>query len=607
MNTNVRDLSDPTLWERSLARAKHRRHIAELSRRSARRRKATSVAVAGAVVTAPVTPLLTVGGGSTDAVAAGGPLEPTVASNVLLERGSLGDAVAQVQRRLGVVDDGIFGPITERAVRRFQAAHGLAPSGVVDAVTWAAIFRSQVTFMKSSAPVPARALPDVVTRSAPRVVASNPRRAAAQRPASTPRPVADRGGAPKRASRALERDLVADPAPAPRPASPVAALSDDCSTVTPVKGVRTGDFGEDRGTHAHAGIDIAAPSGTPVRAAACGRIVEAGVQSGYGNLVCIEHAGGTTTCYAHLARIDARMRQWVKSGQVIGTVGCTGRCTGPHLHFEVRQNGRPVDPSGYVNGTRSLPRGEGGTGGSYPGESRESRTTPTSASASAKRASAPAETSTWGTGAAETGGSGWSGERGEARVASAPAAPEPVAPEAPPAEPAAAAAPEPVAPEPVAPEAPPAEPAAGPVGEGKAAAAAPPEPVAAPEPAAVAAPSEPVAAPEPAAVAAPEPPPMPVAAEPPPPPPAPEPAAAAAPAPPPAPEPAAAAAPEAPTAEPAAGPVGEGEGASAAPAPPAAAEPAAPATPEPAASASPEPAASAAPPAAAAPAASPAP
>src|SRR5215213_5900478 len=93
VNTNVRDLADPTLWERSLERARHRRHIAELSRRHARRRKATSVAVAGAVVTSPVTPLLSVGGAPSEAVAAGGPLEPTHASSVLLRRGSVGEAV----------------------------------------------------------------------------------------------------------------------------------------------------------------------------------------------------------------------------------------------------------------------------------------------------------------------------------------------------------------------------------------------------------------------------------------------------------------------------------------------------------------------------------
>ncbi|HEX8206081.1 MAG TPA: peptidoglycan DD-metalloendopeptidase family protein [Solirubrobacteraceae bacterium] len=335
-----------------------------MGRKHARRRKATSVALAGAVAASPATPLLAVAGAQTSSGVSGavdpGPSE--TASRALLQRGSVGDAVAQVQARIGVDDDGIFGPITERAVRRFQAAHGLAPTGVVDAATWAAIFRAKVVFVKESSPS------DPPRRSSPR-----------------------RGGAGEKRTERLSADLREDPAPAPKPAAPVAILSDDCSTVTPVRGVRTGDFGESRPGHTHAGIDIAAPAGTPVKAAACGRVVQAGPQSGYGNLVCIEHAGGTTTCYAHLSTIGARMRQWVDSGQVIGTVGCTGNCTGPHLHFEVRENGRPVDPSGYVNGTRTLPRGSGGTGGSYPGADSAPRTTGTGAKTSRR-----ARTSTWG-------------------------------------------------------------------------------------------------------------------------------------------------------------------------------------------------------------------
>ncbi|HEV2061584.1 MAG TPA: peptidoglycan-binding domain-containing protein, partial [Solirubrobacteraceae bacterium] len=157
MDTNVRDLSDPLLWERSLARARHRRRIFEMGRKHARRRKATSVALAGAVAAAPTTPLLPVAAAHSPSVAAGAVddgLRSSHATSILLQRGSVGDAVAQVQARIGVDDDGIFGPITERAVRKFQAAHGLEPNGVVDAATWSAIFRSRVVFMKEPAPSP---------------------------------------------------------------------------------------------------------------------------------------------------------------------------------------------------------------------------------------------------------------------------------------------------------------------------------------------------------------------------------------------------------------------------------------------------------------------
>ena len=116
--------------------------------------------------------------------------------------------------------------------------------------------------------------------------------------------------------------------------------------VWPVSGVLTSGFGY-RWGRLHAGIDISAPAGTPVRAAASGTVIYAGWMGGYGNLVVIDHGGGLATAYAHLSAI------WIGSGGVsqgqgIGAVGCTGSCTGNHLHFEVRVNGQPVDPMGYL-------------------------------------------------------------------------------------------------------------------------------------------------------------------------------------------------------------------------------------------------------------------
>ena len=98
--------------------------------------------------------------------------------------------------------------------------------------------------------------------------------------------------------------------------------------------------------HFHTGIDFAAPLGTPVRSVAEGRVEFAGTQKGYGNVVYIEHGNGRrTTVYAHLSRIDVREGQSVMRGETIGAVGNSGTATGAHLHFEVRENGRPIDPS----------------------------------------------------------------------------------------------------------------------------------------------------------------------------------------------------------------------------------------------------------------------
>ena len=94
----------------------------------------------------------------------------------------------------------------------------------------------------------------------------------------------------------------------------------------------------------HAGVDIAAPAGRAVPAVAGGRVAFAGTAAGYGNLVVIEHGDGTSTRYAHLAEIAVRAGEAVEAGRAVGTVGSTGRATGPHLHFELRQGGLPVDP-----------------------------------------------------------------------------------------------------------------------------------------------------------------------------------------------------------------------------------------------------------------------
>lgn len=95
----------------------------------------------------------------------------------------------------------------------------------------------------------------------------------------------------------------------------------------------------------HAGLDFTAPTGTPVYATADGVVSEASFNTGgYGNLVKVNHGFGYETYYAHLVRLKARAGQKVKRGEVVGWVGSTGKSTGPHLHYEVRKNGTPLDP-----------------------------------------------------------------------------------------------------------------------------------------------------------------------------------------------------------------------------------------------------------------------
>ena len=118
--------------------------------------------------------------------------------------------------------------------------------------------------------------------------------------------------------------------------------------IWPVGGPITGVFGEQRPGHIHVGLDIAAPEGTPIRAAAGGRVAIAGWTGGYGNYTCIQHGGSLSTCYGHQSRIGVSVGQSVSQGQVIGAVGNTGHSFGAHLHFETRVNGNPVDPMGYL-------------------------------------------------------------------------------------------------------------------------------------------------------------------------------------------------------------------------------------------------------------------
>jgi murein DD-endopeptidase MepM/ murein hydrolase activator NlpD len=117
--------------------------------------------------------------------------------------------------------------------------------------------------------------------------------------------------------------------------------------IWPVSGPVTSPFGY-RWGRLHAGIDIGVPYGTPIHAAASGTVVLAGWTGGYGNYTCIDHGGGLATCYGHQSSYAVSSGAQVAQGQVIGYVGNTGHSFGAHLHFEVRINGTPVDPLGYL-------------------------------------------------------------------------------------------------------------------------------------------------------------------------------------------------------------------------------------------------------------------
>jgi murein DD-endopeptidase MepM/ murein hydrolase activator NlpD len=117
----------------------------------------------------------------------------------------------------------------------------------------------------------------------------------------------------------------------------------------PVEGELSSPFGLRVRTGAvlptvHHGVDVPAPTGTPVRAALPGRVRFAGEMRGYGKVIWLEHRGGALTVYAHLSEIGVQTGAQVRGGTRIGAVGATGSATAPHLHFEVWKGGRPVDP-----------------------------------------------------------------------------------------------------------------------------------------------------------------------------------------------------------------------------------------------------------------------
>lgn len=364
MTIPMRDLSSPEPWTRSMERSLHRRAILPEARKRLNRRRRASTALTTLMVAGPAGQVLAATGAGREARGpASSPVDRAIAGQpgaaLLLKLGSTGSAVEAVQERLAVAVDGIYGPVTEGAVRDFQSRTRILVDGVVGPVTWTELFGlgqaaagagatdapvAVIVRERSPAPVPSV-----------RTVAPDADRATAG-PAVVRDGTGTRTGGGERAQarpRALPR---AKPAPAPEPPtarrSPTPPPAGACSTLrlaTPVKGLRTSPFGPRWGRN-HDGIDIAAATGTAIRAAECGVVTVSSEQGGYGNMVCVQHSDRFETCYAHMSSFAVNAGDAVRRGQVIGYVGCTGSCTGPHLHFETRVDGQAQNPDTYLRG-----------------------------------------------------------------------------------------------------------------------------------------------------------------------------------------------------------------------------------------------------------------
>lgn len=128
----------------------------------------------------------------------------------------------------------------------------------------------------------------------------------------------------------------------------VAALGESAGGfIWPLNGAVTSYYGP-RWGRMHTGLDIDGTTGQPIVASKGGTVIMASSYSGYGNAVIVDHGGGFQTLYAHMSSFGVSNGQSVSQGQVVGNVGCTGSCTGDHVHFEVRVNGSPVDPMNYL-------------------------------------------------------------------------------------------------------------------------------------------------------------------------------------------------------------------------------------------------------------------
>jgi murein DD-endopeptidase MepM/ murein hydrolase activator NlpD len=362
MTNAHRDLATPEPWARSLERSRRRRALLPKARRESRRKKHVSAALATAVVAGPATPLAAAqvtSGDVSAAVAAESPANRAIEireGGLPLRVGSQGDLVVQVQRELHVDADGIFGPQTDAAVRSYQQAKGLDVDGIVGLATWGSLFPGQTHATATGAAIGGSNIPAAAQGKVEQTLQVAGNQLALQGDAgySGTTSVGTTGiGTPGTTGTTGTGAPATTPVANPAPGTTTVSGCGSSTIVRPVSGPVTSPFGP-RGGRNHDGMDIGAATGTPVRAAACGTVSLAGQQSGYGNIVCITHTSQFSTCYAHLSRFGTSAGAHVQQGQVIGYVGCTGNCTGPHLHFETRVGGVARDPSQYLGGA-SMP------------------------------------------------------------------------------------------------------------------------------------------------------------------------------------------------------------------------------------------------------------
>lgn len=176
-----------------------------------------------------------------------------------------------------------------------------------------------------------------------------PATAGSSQGSSTPTTAAPTTAAPKPAASPANAPATAAAPPTTAKPAPTTAKPSPSGTrlAWPLSGPVTSPFGT-RWGKLHAGIDIGVPIGTPIHAAAAGTVFFCGVMGGYGNVVLVDHGNGLVSLYGHQNNLACADGQRVSAGQVIGYSGNTGHSTGPHLHFEVRRNGTPVDPMQYL-------------------------------------------------------------------------------------------------------------------------------------------------------------------------------------------------------------------------------------------------------------------
>ena len=361
MTTAQRDLAAHEYWERSLARSRYRRALAASVRRGHKRRKGVSAVVAAATMAGPGTPMAfaAVSGNLQAEVAAETPSKRAIEireGGLPLELGSQGPLVAQVQKALQIPADGIFGPQTDDAVRRYQARAGMHVDGIVGPLTWASLFERPSAVGATNVPPQVRQRLERELREAGERLDTRARESTRDLFGSSDEAAPPAGGEGSDPASPEESDPAEGSDPAPpvdgggqERSAPVGTSCGSSTVASPVNGTVTSGFGPRWGRN-HDGLDIAAPAGTAIRAAACGSVTIAGTQSGYGNMVCITHNSSFSTCYAHMSRFAVSQGAQVRQGQVIGYVGCTGSCTGPHVHFETRVNGQAQDPRGYLDG-----------------------------------------------------------------------------------------------------------------------------------------------------------------------------------------------------------------------------------------------------------------